>query len=199
MSGRRAREERSRRQQERLAAAPPGVSDPALFLVVQGELYGVTLATLNLPLDAMAQQVARARALGPTIDPERAAAADENLGMVERMLRALRPVQELATAAATPEALSAYDEARTATDRASIVRWLNGLAGHVACPEERRAWYRGVALDIDAEADRGPDRPPPDRRRARLAELGRRWREQEGMNADEIDEPAALAELIGGA
>ena len=197
MSGRRAREERNRRQQERLAAAPPGVSDPALFLVVQGELYGVTLATLNLPLDAMAAQVARARALGPSIDAERAAAASENLGMVERMLRAVRPLQELAAAAADPEALVTFDAAQAGADRTSIVVWLRGLAGHAACPEERRAWYLGVAIDIEASADRGPDRPPPDRRRTRLAELGKRWREQEGLTAADLDELAALAELIG--
>ena len=31
---------------------------------------------------------------------------------------------------------------------AGIATWMEGLAGHFATPQERRDWYRGVAMDI---------------------------------------------------
>jgi len=43
------------------------------------------------------------------------------------------------------------DLARASGERAAaekIATWMEGLAGHFATPNERRGWYRGVAMDI---------------------------------------------------
>ena len=60
-------------------------------------------------------------------------------------------------------------EVRAQTEKETaekIVTWMEGLAGHFATPNERRDWYRGVAMDIrhmgpwqaDAEYRRNKDK-----------------------------------------
>lgn len=57
-------------------------------------------------------------------------------------------------------------EAGEAKAQIEIAAWVQGLAGHSACPPERRDWYLGVASDIlhggpwkaDAEYRRKNDR-----------------------------------------